>query len=764
MQRLQLYIEDNEGNYPLVDLFDDETVSLTSTIKDVKDIGKVFTDYSQTFTVPASDTNNKIFRHYYNYYITGNAFDSRKKKQALLHLNYAPFRRGRIYLNSVKMRDNKAYAYELIFYGNTVSLKNLIGDDELTSLSQLQNYNHNFTEANVRNGLTGDLNINGQANSIIYPLITSKKRLYVDSGSPSFDENFSGNIYHDINSPADTIRGLEYVDLKPAIKVIHIIEAIESKYNINFTRSVNTGLPNERNTFFNSVAFSNLYLWRNSKNGNLNDIEDGEDFLFNNLISDYAYVSGSNNLVTITGANIVTDLEQTGSYLFELRLTTSNQDVPYDIKFKNITSGNEKKQSGLGDKNFDFSSETATEPQTFNVEVVSESEFDYDLELLVEYNSPQASLGAIYETTTTQTTSFELNLIGERSSLIPKIKVIDFLTGIFKMFNLTAYYIDDLNDVNFGKVYIDTLDNFYGDAVVNPIGATIDITKYIDAQQHTVDSVLPFTDINFKYSSNDTLLMENHKLQFNEVFGDSEYNVREETKDPITGEYKIDRGTKYDIDVPFSHMKYERLIDINVSSQTATNQTLIQYGYCASGEFDATDGVSPTVSRKGDYNTTTIPPLLFYAILEENLPAGVVGDLEYTSKRINYISTPTPTGLSSYWRPSNSQDTGSTNTPPTYSLNFDQEFDEWQAVNYGSDSNSLFKVYYKNYIESVFNPAKRIFKMTAYLPTNIIINYRLNDQIKIHDKMFRINSITTNLNTGKSELELLNIFTDEIVE
>ena len=77
MQRLQLYIEDNEGNYPLVDLFDDETVSLTSTIKDVKDIGKVFTDYSQTFTVPASDTNNKIFRHYYNYYITGNAFDSR---------------------------------------------------------------------------------------------------------------------------------------------------------------------------------------------------------------------------------------------------------------------------------------------------------------------------------------------------------------------------------------------------------------------------------------------------------------------------------------------------------------------------------------------------------------------------------------------------------------------------------------------------------------------------------------------------------------
>jgi hypothetical protein len=57
-----------------------------------------------------------------------------------------------------------------------------------------------------------------------------------------------------------------------------------------------------------------------------------------------------------------------------------------------------------------------------------------------------------------------------------------------------------------------------------------------------------------------------------------------------------------------------------------------------------------------------------------------------------------------------------------------------------------------------------MFKVTAYLPPNILINYRLNDQIKIQDKIFRINSITTNLMDGKSELELLNIFSNEIVE
>src|SRR5210317_503780 len=126
MQKVQLYVEGTR-----LDLFRDETIELTSTIQDVRDIGKVFTDFSQTFTVPASKTNNKVFKHYYNYSITGNAYDNRIKKSAEIHINHTPFREGKIHLNSVNMRMNKPYSYEVIFYGNTVSLKDLIGDDEL---------------------------------------------------------------------------------------------------------------------------------------------------------------------------------------------------------------------------------------------------------------------------------------------------------------------------------------------------------------------------------------------------------------------------------------------------------------------------------------------------------------------------------------------------------------------------------------------------------------------------------------------------------
>ena len=55
------------------------------------------------------------------------------------------------------------------------------------------------------------------------------------------------------------------------------------------------------------------------------------------------------------------------------------------------------------------------------------------------------------------------------------------------------------------------------------------------------------------------------------------------------------------------------------------------------------------------------------------------------------------------------------------------------------------------------NMSKRIFKLTAHLPNSILLNYELNDRFQIGDKVFTINSINTNLKTGESKLELLNV-------
>ena len=56
MQKIQLYIQGQR-----VELFKDESVTITDSIQNVKDIGKVFTAFSKSFSVPASKANNKTF-------------------------------------------------------------------------------------------------------------------------------------------------------------------------------------------------------------------------------------------------------------------------------------------------------------------------------------------------------------------------------------------------------------------------------------------------------------------------------------------------------------------------------------------------------------------------------------------------------------------------------------------------------------------------------------------------------------------------------
>ena len=69
--------------------------------------------------------------------------------------------------------------------------------------------------------------------------------------------------------------------------------------------------------------------------------------------------------------------------------------------------------------------------------------------------------------------------------------------------------------------------------------------------------------------------------------------------------------------------------------------------------------------------------------------------------------------------------------------------------------NSLFENYYKTYIESVFNQYNRITKINALLPIKVLSKYKLNDRVVINDKRYKINSVTSNLMNGNSQLELI---------
>ena len=85
-------------DYQRLDLFEDEQISLTQTIQDIRDIEKVFTDFSKSFSLPASSKNNLLFRHYYRSDIVedrvaDSIFNANSKLRAILELNYKRFNR-----------------------------------------------------------------------------------------------------------------------------------------------------------------------------------------------------------------------------------------------------------------------------------------------------------------------------------------------------------------------------------------------------------------------------------------------------------------------------------------------------------------------------------------------------------------------------------------------------------------------------------------------------------------------------------------------
>ena len=744
MKQPILYIKDSEGNYKQIEMFSDETITITSKIQDARDISKVFTDFTKTFTVPASKENNKVFQHWYNYNID-NGFDNRIKKDALLEINYSPYKKGKIQLDSVNLKSNKPYSYSVVFYGNTVNLKDLLGDDELSLLQDLDDYTHDYTSTNVKTGLQSGLS----SGKIIYPLISHTKRFYYDSAQSI--PNYDGNLYY--NTTQNNI-GLNFDDLKPAIKCMTIIEAIETKYGISFTRD-----------FFNETsgsAFSNLFLWLSRNKGPVGGDENQEEEL-SRICGAWGYSSGDLGFNISGDTWTVSTSGHTRRYDAQLTITTAgaNQSIPYTVKAVDYVTGNTLAQLALG----------SGASRDFTVQLISTFDLvNYKIKWIVESNTslsftPTLDMTEYILDPSTQiptgTNTAVFNIGGTGASIattgeiiitdnVPKIKNIDFLTGLFKMFNLTAYYIDDASDADFGKIYVDTLDNFYDDAINNPSSGSYDISSMIDVANTNVDAPINYTGIDFNYEEPSTLLAINHKEQFNDIFGD------ERTR--ISG---IDEGEIYSVDTPFEHMKFERLIDKNQTGTSPYSDTItddypapyitdILWGYSADGDFESKTDVTPAT---GNYSPVLTKPLVFYAVQETGLSSGT---------GIKWISDGTPIDITQYYRPSNTNEDEDASTAPAFTINFDNETDEWNLTDYNVNTNSLFKKFYANYVDSLFDPKKRMYKVKAYLTTEVFINMRLNDRLIINNRVFTINSIKTNLKTEVSEIELLNVVDNEL--
>lgn len=532
-----LYIKDTVSlEYKRIELFNDEKISVNSSIQNVNDISKTFTDYSQTFTIPASKQNNKIFKHWYENSLD-NSFSTLIKADAYIELDTIPFRSGKIQLESCNVKDGKPQDYSITFIGALGSLK-----DKFAGL-MLKDLNSTFYDFEYSANLVKDkVTTTAASSNVMFPLISSSRYW-----------NYAKGGVDDISLIANPIY---YNELFPALRLQAVLDMIErdSKWNINFNGS-----------FLTDEKFVNAYLYLKNAdtfkiNGQLKKIDyqtqtggttDGINFNLTTDILNFTYINPANDAVsrriTLNITNTVAGINYS-IYCYQDGVEISKVDSVSTIGTQNLLLFT-KYGTATDNSNYEFYF-SSDSPLTFTSTGT----------LYIQYRNPSGSL--ITDTSTiNQTTAITTTATISVNKYMPEIKIEDFFSGILKMFNLTCYSTDGINYT------LEPIESYYTNGIIR------DITKYIKSDNFNLNRVKTYKKINFEYEKSDSIVNVGFKSANNVEYGFLLFNTNND-------------GDEYNIKLPFEDLNFSNLKDklqvgyaLKSDLQKYTPKPIILYDY-----------------------------------------------------------------------------------------------------------------------------------------------------------------------------------------
>jgi len=640
---LYIYID---GIAKRVELFDDEKISITSSVQDVSDISKTRTDFSQSFTVPANERNNRIFSHWYNNSLDG-GYDARKRKDAYIELDTIPFRKGKIQLEKATIKDGVPENYTITFYGSLVSLKDTFANKKLFDLD-FSDYNFTYTGGDVVDIVSG-----GITNDVKFPLISSN-RVWSETGTTDNITTSGGAILTS--------------ELFPALRLSKVFDTIESDYGITF-----------EGDFLTDERFTNAFLW----------LKNAETFIPKSGLTKVEFSTSSGFPVGsrwFLGGTLTYNQPSTFANTFvQLSITAATTGIDYQILlYKN---GSLVTTFPVPNKNtatnsftlLNFTSDLPANVGSYEFYLQSEAPLTFSNALTVAvtgFNNGTASKAST-------TTSGLVNI----SSFMPDIKVEDFFSGILKMFNLTCLSYE-------ANVYqIQELESWYAD------GNITDITQYILSDDVSINRLQSYKKINFKYEKSESFMnvayASNNGIQYGDLLADLDAD-----------------GGEYGVALPFENLLFNKF----------TGQNL-QVGY----------------ALKQDFKNYQTKPIILYDY----------NTLQTCNFYLKYDTT--TTNLTTY--NCFGQDTliGSTN----YSLNFGNDISSLLLT---PIENSLYNVYYYNYLSNIYNLKTRKYSLKAMFPISLLTKLKLNDRVVIRDTRYLIDNMNIDLTSGEVSLTLINDF------
>lgn len=513
MNQVDIYV-----NNQRLDLFQDEAISINLSAQNIQDLSKVFTDFTQSFTIPASKTNNQILSHYYRFDLSG-SFDGRLRQPSRIEINSLTFRNGVIQLESVQMRGTEPYAYTLTFYGELVSLTDLFGEDYLYDLD-LSAYDHNYNGATIQQGFDSDALFSGE---VFYPLMSPVRNWVYDvktAGDPRHKDDIQNLTGH-----AGHHHGIRYYEVKPAVKVVKLFEAIESKYGISFVGD-----------FMSDTQFNKLFLWAHRYEGYLYDSATAIGW---ELINFNRTTGGGSefDLSTDTWGVVSTGI-------YDLRITIQNVGAAYEIGL--FQNGN---QIGVAQEDAHPASSVLITFEGYGFDSGDEVQIKIRPRTATTFNYQVTDFTAYDESTITQRFEVDQTLFAtysfilRMSPLMPEIKIADFMAGIFKMHNLI---ITPNSTTEFN---LQTLDDWYAD------GVETNLSSFMDIQEVTINRPSLYRRISYEYQDTEQILGFEYQRTNTTGFGE------------LRADFAFD-GEEYQVELPFECPLFERLTDIDDGTLT----------------------------------------------------------------------------------------------------------------------------------------------------------------------------------------------------
>tara|TARA_R110002050_G_scaffold146983_3_gene272584 strand:- start:427 stop:2697 length:2271 start_codon:yes stop_codon:yes gene_type:complete len=667
----------------VLDTFGDESISIKSMVKDLSDPKKLFTSKSRSFTVPASKKNNRIFSHYYNVDIT-NGLDSRELIPAKILMNNTTHEIGNISVEGVRMHNGVPSHYKIRFIGKLSELARKMGQDKLTNLNWTSYNNNNFdAKASVNSNVLGD---------IVFPLASRNNRYILNSNvSNTLTENATNIAYVD-STVADGY-GITEQNIIGAMKVGVILERIEAQYGFNFTG------------VFTESYITDLYLWLHKPD----KTRDGESVgvTATNLAWSTGYSNASTNNEVLVTSNDIQSLSGSAARGEEWRIRIKGTWTGTVI-LKLLVNGVQQRISEVsGDWTDAFKIGSSFPSSSYTIEAESSSSATVD----VVFEIQKVYLGQGGTVTSSDAPNFgeAQILIGTAGRFlitdnIPNMKVMEFLSSLFKMFNIIAEVDSDLN------IKCSHYDQFMS------TGTLKDVSEYINVKNYNINRPNLYGSIKMEFADVKVALELGYEKVNGRQYGEIAYELIGDTGVRLS-------GAEYKLKIENQRVPIEPLNDLY--NQDSTNVIYTQFSDLKAAE-------------------QAVKPMFSYMIK-------TTGGFD-----LSFNDAISVTSFNNYIQPSNMYTTDG--LAPGYSnsrlgLYFGEELNEYSPTS-SFNGLGLFNNFYRGTVAMMFDEDKRSVMFESYLPLGVIMDLKLSDTLFINNHYYNINSIETNYLTGVSKLDL----------